>query len=96
MNAKVQLEFSLAQDANSNKKSFYRYLNQKTKVKESTASPVNTAVNLVKMGKERAEVLSIFALVYTGTLSSHSSPVDELQDRDWRSKVPPTKRRLGS
>lgn len=92
-NAKAQLELSLAQDANNNKKGFYRYLNQKRKIKESTTSPKNMTGNLVKKGKDKAEVLNnIFASVYTGNLSSHSSRVDELQDRDWKSKVPPTKR----
>ena len=32
--AKVQLELSLAKDAKKNKKGFYRYLNQKRKVRE--------------------------------------------------------------
>jgi len=33
--AKVQLELNLARDAKNNKKGFYRYVNQKRKVKES-------------------------------------------------------------
>ncbi|KAK4826104.1 hypothetical protein QYF61_005242 [Mycteria americana] len=33
-----------------------------------------------------------FVPVFTGNLSSHTSQVDGLQDRDWGSKVPPTAR----
>jgi len=33
--AKVQLELNLARDAKNNKKGFYRYVNQKRKVKQS-------------------------------------------------------------
>jgi len=49
--------------------------------------------NLVTMGKEKAEVLNNFsASVFTGSVSSHTSQVDGLQDGDWVSKVPPTVR----
>jgi len=43
--------------------------------------------------KEKAEVLNnIYASVFTGNLSSHTSQVDGLQVGDWGSKVPPTVR----
>jgi len=43
--------------------------------------------------EEKAEVAKkFFASVFTGNLSSHTSPVDGLHDRDWGSKVPPTAR----
>ena len=35
--AKVQLELNLARDAKNNKKGFYRYVNQKSQVKQSIA-----------------------------------------------------------
>ncbi|PKU45464.1 rna-directed dna polymerase from mobile element jockey-like [Limosa lapponica baueri] len=48
---------------------------------------------LVTMDKEEAEVLNnVFVSVFTGNLSSHTSRVDGPQDRDCRSKVPPTVR----
>jgi len=43
--------------------------------------------------EEKAEVLNNFsALVLTGNLPPHPSPVDGLQDGDQRGKVPPTVR----
>jgi len=45
---------------------------------------------MVTTDKEKAEVINIFASVFTGNLSSHTSLVDGPQGRDWRSKVPPT------
>jgi len=42
-------------------------------------------------GQEKAEVLNrFFSSVFTSNLSSHTTPVDEVQDVDWGSKVPPT------
>jgi len=40
--AKVQMETILARDAKNNKKGFYRYVNQKRKVKESITPPQPT------------------------------------------------------
>ncbi|KFW11305.1 hypothetical protein N327_10989, partial [Fulmarus glacialis] len=90
--AKAWLELNLAGDAKGNKKGFYRYVSQKKKVKESIAPLMNTSGNLVTMDK-KAEVLNnFFVSVFTGDLSSHTSHVDGLQDKNWGSKVPPTVR----
>jgi len=71
--------------------SFYRYVSQKRKVKESVLSLVNTTGKLVTTEEEKAEVLdNIFASVFTGNFSSYTSQVDGPQGRDWQSEVPPT------
>jgi len=54
---------------------------------------MNNNGNLVSTDEEKAEVLNnIFASVFTGNLSPHSSPVDGLKDGDQRGKTPPTVR----
>jgi len=59
------------------------------KVKESVALVISKAGKLVTTDKEKDVVLNnLFA--FTGNLSFHTSRVDELQGRDWGSKVPPT------
>ena len=92
MRAKVQLELNLASDAENNKKGFYRYINQKRKVKESVPPLMNKNGNLVSTDKEKAEVLNNnFALVFIGNLSPRPPPApDGLQDGDQRGKAPPT------
>jgi len=45
------------------------------------------------MDKEKAEVLNkILAALFTGNISSHTSGVDEPQDRDWGNKIHPAVR----
>ncbi|PKU41309.1 rna-directed dna polymerase from mobile element jockey-like [Limosa lapponica baueri] len=68
-----------------------KYVNQKRKVKESVPPLMSKTSKLVTTDKGKAEVLNnIFDSVFTGNLSPHTSQVDELQDGDWGSKVPPT------
>jgi len=56
-------------------------------------SLISKTGKLVTTDKKKAEVLNnFFASVFTGNLSSHTSRVDALQDRDWGSKAPPTLR----
>ena len=49
---------NLARDIKKNKKGFYRYVNQKRKVKESVTPPMNKNGDLISTKKEKAEVLN--------------------------------------
>ncbi|KFZ68978.1 hypothetical protein N338_01487, partial [Podiceps cristatus] len=73
--AKARLELNLARDAKNNKKGFYRYVSQKRKIKESIPTLMSRTCKLVSMDEEKADVLNIFASVFTGNLSSHTSRV---------------------
>ncbi|KAK4816568.1 hypothetical protein QYF61_017958 [Mycteria americana] len=53
--AKAQLELNLARDAKNNKKGFYRYINQKRKVKESVPPLMNKNGDLASTDEEKAE-----------------------------------------
>ncbi|KFQ61370.1 hypothetical protein N334_04214, partial [Pelecanus crispus] len=65
--AKVQLELNLARDVKNNKKGFYRYVNQKRKVKESVPPLMNKNGDLVSTDKGKAEVLNnFFSSVFSG------------------------------
>ncbi|KFQ63342.1 hypothetical protein N334_13791, partial [Pelecanus crispus] len=91
--AKAQLELNLARDVKNNKKGFYKYINQKRKVKESVPPLMNKNGDLVSTDKEKAEVLNnFFASVFTGNLSPHPSQIDGLKDGDQGGKAPPTVR----
>jgi len=80
-----------ARDTKSNKKGLYRYASQKRKVKESVSALMNMTGKLVTTDEEKVEVLkNFFASVFTANLSSHTSQVDEPQDREWGSKAPAT------
>ena len=83
----------MTRDARNNKKSFYRCVNQKSRVKENVHVLMNKNGNLVSIAEEKTEVLNnIFASVFTGNLSPHASRVNGPQDGDQRSKAPPTVR----
>ncbi|KFQ99157.1 hypothetical protein Y956_03676, partial [Nipponia nippon] len=65
--AKALLEQNLVRDAKNNKKGFYRYINQKRKVKESVPPLMRSSGELITRGEEKAEVLNNFlASVFTG------------------------------
>ncbi|KAK4826871.1 hypothetical protein QYF61_011990 [Mycteria americana] len=53
--AKVQLELNWARAAKNNKKGFYRYINQKRKVKESVPPLMNKNGDLISTDEEKAE-----------------------------------------
>jgi len=80
MKAKAPMDLNFPRDPK-NHKGFYGYVHQKRKVKECVPSMMSKTGKL-KTDKEKAEVLNIFASVFTGNISSHSSRVDGPQDRD--------------
>ncbi|KAK4816289.1 hypothetical protein QYF61_014587 [Mycteria americana] len=91
--AKAQLELNLARDAKNNKKGFYRYTNQKRKVKESVPPLMNKNGDLVSTDEEKAEVLNnFFASVFSGNHSPHPSRVNGQHVGDQGGKAPPTVR----
>ncbi|KAJ7399315.1 hypothetical protein BTVI_116109 [Pitangus sulphuratus] len=90
--AKEKLELNLARDSKNKRKGFYRYVNQKRKVREGVPPSRNNIGKLLTVEEEKADVRhKFFASVFTGNLSSHTSRADGQQDGDWEgSKVPPT------
>jgi len=77
--AKVQLELNLTRKVRNNKKGFYRHVSQKKKVEKVYPPLMNTTGKLVAVDEEKAELLNnIFASVFTGSLSCHTSQVDGL------------------
>ncbi|KAK4825160.1 hypothetical protein QYF61_024549 [Mycteria americana] len=91
--AKAQLKLNLARDAKNNKKGFYRYINQKRKVKESVPPLMNKNGDLVSTDKEKAEALNnFFASVFSGNHSPHCSRVNGQHVGDQGGKAPPTVR----
>jgi len=74
--AKTQLELNLARDEKDYKKGFYRYVSQKSKVKESVTSPMNKNGNLESTDEEKAEVISnFFNSLFTGCPSLCALPI---------------------
>ncbi|XP_074790632.1 lysine-specific histone demethylase 1A isoform X3 [Natator depressus] len=72
--AKSHLELQLARDVKSNKKGFFRYVNNKKKVKESVGPLLNEGGNLVTEDVEKANVLNaFFASVSTNKVSPQST-----------------------
>lgn len=72
--SKALLELSLARDSKNNKKGFSRYIDCKRKTKESIVPLTNEDGRLVETDVEKPEVLNNnFALVFTGSQSSHTS-----------------------
>ncbi|PKU34089.1 rna-directed dna polymerase from mobile element jockey-like [Limosa lapponica baueri] len=89
--AKAQLELNSARDVKKNKKGFYRYINQKRKVKGNVPPVMSNSGELVSTDEEKAEVLNnFFASVFTGNPFPPSSQVDGPQVGDQGDKVPPT------
>ncbi|KFP63365.1 hypothetical protein N322_04034, partial [Cariama cristata] len=89
--AKAQLELNLVSEAKKNMKGFFRFVNQKRKVKESIPPLMSKTRKLVVTDKEKAEELNnFFASVFTGNLIPHTCRVNEPRNRDQGGKVLPT------
>ncbi|GAB0202575.1 mitochondrial enolase superfamily member 1 [Grus japonensis] len=87
--AKALREISLARDVKDNKKSFYRYVSEKRRMRENVGPLRNETGDLVTQDMEKAEVLNdFFASVSSGKCSSHTAQVTE--GRDWENAEPPT------
>ncbi|GAB0176260.1 mitochondrial enolase superfamily member 1 [Grus japonensis] len=87
--AKALIEISLARDVKGNKKSFYRYVSDKRRMRENVGPLQNETDDLVTQDMEKAEVLNdFFASVFTGKSLSHTAQVTE--GRDWENAELPT------
>ncbi|GAB0182184.1 mitochondrial enolase superfamily member 1 [Grus japonensis] len=87
--AKALIEISLAREVKDNKKSFYRCVNEKRRMRENVGPLRNEMDDLVTQDMEKAEVLNdFFASVFTGKCLSHTAQVTE--GRDWEDAEPPT------
>ncbi|GAB0207663.1 hypothetical protein GRJ2_003232000 [Grus japonensis] len=89
--AKALIELNLARDVKDNKKSFYRYVSDKRKMRVNVGILQNETGHLVTQDMEKAEVLGdFFASVFTGKCFSHTAQVTEGKGRDWENAEPPT------
>ncbi|GAB0182534.1 mitochondrial enolase superfamily member 1 [Grus japonensis] len=87
--AKALIEISLAGDVKDKKKSFYRYVSDKRRIRENVGPLQNETGDLVTQDMEKAEVFNdFFASVFTGKSLSHTAQVTE--GRDWENAEPPT------
>ncbi|GAB0191850.1 mitochondrial enolase superfamily member 1 [Grus japonensis] len=87
--AKALVEISLARDVKDNKKSFYRYVSEKRRMRENVGPFQNEMGDLVTQDMEKAEVLNdFFASVFTGKCLSHTAQITE--GRDWENAELPT------
>ncbi|GAB0204436.1 mitochondrial enolase superfamily member 1 [Grus japonensis] len=76
--AKALRELNLAKDIKDNKKSFYRYISDKRKIRENVGLLQKEMGDLVTQDMEKAEVLNNFlASVFANKCSSHTSQVIE-------------------
>ncbi|GAB0203155.1 mitochondrial enolase superfamily member 1 [Grus japonensis] len=84
--AKALIEISLARDIKGNKKSFYRYVSDKRRMRENVGPFRNETGDPVTQDMEKAEVLN--DSVFMGKCLSHTAQVAEC--RDWENAEPPT------
>ncbi|GAB0192220.1 mitochondrial enolase superfamily member 1 [Grus japonensis] len=87
--AKALIEISLARDVKDKKKSFYRYVSDKRRMRENVGPLQNEMGDLVTQDMEKAGVLSdFFTSAFAGKSLSHTVQVTE--GRDWENAEPPT------
>ncbi|KAK4830735.1 hypothetical protein QYF61_013185 [Mycteria americana] len=80
--AKALIELNLTRHIKGNKKSFCRYVSDKTKTRENVGPPSREVGDLVIWDMEKAEVLNdFFASVFSGKCSSHTAQVIEGKGR---------------
>lgn len=87
--AKAMTKLSMAMDAKTNKKGFYKYFGCKRKTRESVAPLTNGDGVQVMTDVGKAEVLNFFASVFTSHQASHIS-LSLTLGRGWESRIPPT------
>ncbi|GAB0188293.1 mitochondrial enolase superfamily member 1 [Grus japonensis] len=91
--AKALIELNLARDIKGNKKSFYRYVSDKRKMRENVGPLQKETGDMFSQDTEKAEVLNeFFASVFTSKCSSHTAQAQasEGKGRDWENEKPPT------
>ncbi|GAB0209554.1 mitochondrial enolase superfamily member 1 [Grus japonensis] len=85
--AKALIELNLARDVKDYKKSFYRYVSEKRRMRENVGPLWKEMGDLVTQDMEKAEVLNdFFASVFTDKCSSHTAQVAEGKGRDWENE----------
>ncbi|GAB0185476.1 mitochondrial enolase superfamily member 1 [Grus japonensis] len=85
------MELNLARDVKGNKKSFYRYINDKRKTRENVGPLQKDIGELVTQNMEKAEVFNpFFVSVFTAKCLSQTTQVAEGKGRDWENEEPPT------
>jgi len=80
--AKALSELNLSRHVKANKKSFYRYIGDKSKTRENVGPLWKKMRDLVTWDMEKAEVVNFFALVFTAMCSSHTAEVADDKGRD--------------
>ena len=89
--AKALTGLKRARDVKGNKKEFYRYVNDRRKMRENVGPLQKETGDLVTQPVEKAEVLNdFFASAFNSKCSSHTTQVAEGKGGGWENKEPPT------
>lgn len=88
--AKAHLELNLAKDIKGKKKSLYKYISSKRKIRENVGLLLNPMGVLVMEDAEKAELLNVFfASVFTAEDDSQESQTSEVREEDQRKETSP-------